>query len=126
MTVTLPSVVVVVPATFARPDEMHADEKVTVNVAIELRGIAPGTREGGVVEHQVHEVELECPAETIPEKLQLTINSLQLDRLALTTTAPPRIMRSPAFKVIFRAMGASGFRLCSYRLKHLKVISKTF
>ena len=66
-------------------DVLHVDltrvaagEKVTINVAVELRGVAAGTKDGGVVEHPVHEVEIECPADSIPEKLQVNINDLQL------------------------------------------------
>ncbi len=58
---------------------VSADEKVTVVVAIELRGEAPGVREGGVVEHLLHEIEIECPAMGIPEKLEVNINHLGLD-----------------------------------------------
>ena len=56
-----------------------ADEKVTVTLAIELRGEAPGIKEGGVVEHLLHEVELECSATAVPEKLEANINHLELD-----------------------------------------------
>ncbi|MDH3716730.1 MAG: 50S ribosomal protein L25 [Planctomycetota bacterium] len=63
-----------------------ADEKVTVNVAVELRGVAPGTKEGGVIDNPVHDLEIECPAENIPEKLQLNINNLQLGE-SLTAAA---------------------------------------
>ncbi len=63
-----------------------ADEKVAVNLPVELRGVAPGTNEGGVVEHPVHELEIECPAAKIPEKLVLNINNLQLGE-SLTAAA---------------------------------------
>ncbi|MHB1033119.1 MAG: 50S ribosomal protein L25 [Pirellulales bacterium] len=54
-------------------------EKVQVHVAIELRGQAPGVKDGGVVEHQLHEIEIECLATAIPEKLQVNINHLNLN-----------------------------------------------
>ena len=60
---------------FAR---ISAHEKVQVQVPIELRGEAPGVKEGGIVEHLVHEVEIECPAAEIPEKLRVSINALKL------------------------------------------------
>ncbi|NIL97646.1 MAG: 50S ribosomal protein L25, partial [Planctomycetales bacterium] len=63
-----------------------ADEKVTVNVALELRGVAPGTKAGGMIENPVHDLEIECPAARIPEKLQLNINNLQLGE-SLTAAA---------------------------------------
>ena len=58
-----------------------ADEKVTVALPIELRGEAPGIKTGGVVEHLLHEVEVECSATNVPEKLSANINSLELGGL---------------------------------------------
>ena len=57
---------------------ISAGEKVQVQVAVELRGEAPGAKEGGVVEHLLHEVQIECPVDSIPEKIQVSINSLKL------------------------------------------------
>ena len=53
-------------------------EKVTVTVPIELRGEAPGIREGGVVKHLVHELEMEVEATSIPEKVYVNVNQLNL------------------------------------------------
>jgi len=60
---------------FAR---VSADERIHVTVAVELRGQAPGARNGGVIQHLVHQVEIECLAVAIPEKLQVNINHLEL------------------------------------------------
>jgi len=60
---------------FAR---VSAHERLEIHVAVELRGEAPGLKEGGVVEQLVHEVELECEASDIPEKLLVNINHLNL------------------------------------------------
>jgi large subunit ribosomal protein L25 len=54
-------------------------EIVEVRVPVELRGEAPGVREGGVVVQHVHEVEIACPASVIPEKLAVNINHLKLN-----------------------------------------------
>jgi large subunit ribosomal protein L25 len=58
-------------------------EIVEVRVPVELRGEAPGVREGGVVVQLIHEVELACPASSIPEKLAVNINHLVLDQSIL-------------------------------------------
>lgn len=55
------------------------DEIVEVRVPVELRGEAPGVREGGVVMQHIHEVEIACPAVSIPEKLAVNINHLALN-----------------------------------------------
>ncbi len=57
---------------------VRAGERVEVALEIQLRGMAPGTRQGGVVEHPVHTIEIECPATGIPESLTLNINNLEL------------------------------------------------
>ncbi|MBN2473955.1 MAG: 50S ribosomal protein L25 [Pirellulales bacterium] len=54
------------------------DEKVELQVSVELRGEAPGVRQGGVVEQLIHEVQLECPAGKIPEKIVVSVNDLEL------------------------------------------------
>jgi large subunit ribosomal protein L25 len=57
---------------------VSATEKVQVTLALELRGEAPGTRQGGMLEHLIHEIEVECPAGSLPERIEVNINSLQL------------------------------------------------
>lgn len=57
---------------------VSADEKVEVEVAVELRGEAPGVREGGVLEHVLHALEIECLVTEIPEKLSLSVNELKI------------------------------------------------
>jgi len=59
-----------------------ATERVKVTVPIEFRGEAPGSKQGGVVEHVLYEIEVECPAAEIPEKVTVHLNTLELgDRL---------------------------------------------
>jgi large subunit ribosomal protein L25 len=57
---------------------ISAGEMVQIAVPLELRGESPGAREGGMVEHLAHEIQLECPASSIPEKIEVSINSLEL------------------------------------------------
>jgi len=58
---------------------VSADERISVTVGVEVRGVAPGTKQGGVVEHLVHEVEIECLAVAIPPSLEVNVNQLELD-----------------------------------------------
>ena len=60
---------------FQRVSETEKDE---TRVAIELRGIAPGINQGGTVDNLLHEIEMLCPATSIPEKLVVNINDLHL------------------------------------------------
>jgi len=59
---------------------VKAGEKVTVEVPVELRGEAPGSRVGGVVELLVHSLEIEVPLDQVPEKLHVNINHLEIDQ----------------------------------------------
>jgi large subunit ribosomal protein L25 len=66
-------------------DVLHVDfsrvsehERVSVQVPVELKGDAPGAKEGGAIELVVHEVEIECEALSIPEKLEVNIKELHL------------------------------------------------
>jgi large subunit ribosomal protein L25 len=58
---------------------VSAHEKVRVQVVVELRGEAPGMKQGGVVKQLIHEVPIECEVTALPEKLYVNINHLNLD-----------------------------------------------
>ena len=57
---------------------VSATESVVVNVPLELRGEAPGSKVGGMVDHHLFDVEIECPAGEIPDKLLVSIKELGL------------------------------------------------
>lgn len=58
---------------------VSADEKVHLEVPVELRGEAPGTKVGGTVTQLVHDFMVECLATNVPEKIEVNINHLELD-----------------------------------------------
>jgi large subunit ribosomal protein L25 len=57
---------------------VDASERVTIEVPLLLRGEAPGEKEGGIVAHLVHHVEIETSPIAIPEALHININHLAL------------------------------------------------
>lgn len=59
---------------------VDASERVTVEVPVLLRGEAPGEKEGGIVNHIVHFVEIETSPIAIPEALHININHLGLHK----------------------------------------------
>jgi large subunit ribosomal protein L25 len=66
-------------------------EIVEVRVPVELRGEAPGVREGGVVLQLIHEVQIACPASVIPERLAVNVNHLKLgESIALGSLELPQ------------------------------------
>lgn len=55
------------------------DEKIKVDVRIELRGTAPGVSGGGVLDQPLHTLHIECLAVAIPDTIRVSIAELQLD-----------------------------------------------
>ena len=59
-------------------DLMRVDvsEKVTVKIAIELRGIAAGIADNGVLENPLNEIEIECLLTDIPDNIPVSVKHL--------------------------------------------------
>ena len=59
--------------------EVSLKEKVRVNVNIEILGVPKGVKEGGgILEHILRQVELECLATAIPSKLEVDVSELNI------------------------------------------------
>ena len=91
-------------------DVLHVDltrvsesERVEVTVSLELKGEAPGLKEGGIVDHHLFDVEIECPAGEIPDKLVASIKNLHLGQtltLADVVLPPHVILVTPIDTVV--------------------------
>ncbi len=57
---------------------LKAGATVTLEVPIVLVGKAPGVEKGGVIEHLLHTVEVECPTNAIPEHIEVDISNLDI------------------------------------------------
>jgi large subunit ribosomal protein L25 len=57
---------------------VDTSELVEVTLEVTLKGTAKGTLSGGVLNHLLHEVDIECPAVSIPERLELKIGDLEV------------------------------------------------
>lgn len=55
---------------------VSADERIEVEVPVELKGIAPGVADGGVLDQPLHTIRLECPAIAVPDVVRVAINEL--------------------------------------------------
>ena len=53
-------------------------DRVKVKVPIDLKGECPGQRAGGVLNLVMHEIELECTADAIPERIHAQVGHLEL------------------------------------------------
>lgn len=84
---------------FARVD---LNERVTVTVGIELKGEAPGEKEGGVTQQVLNEIEVECLVTEIPSAIVYNVGNLKLDESVhvsdlklpegVTTSADPELI----------------------------------
>lgn len=61
-------------------DFMRVDpnERVTLVIPLELKGTAPGSMAGGVLEQPLHSITVDCLAYQIPDKIQVRIGALNL------------------------------------------------
>ena len=57
---------------------VNKSERVKVKVPVDLRGDAPGHRAGGIVNLVLHEVEIQCTPDQIPDKIHVHVGSLEL------------------------------------------------
>lgn len=74
---------------------LHADlfrvrkgEKHEAVVAVQLRGEAPGAKEGGIVQLVLHELEILCPVELIPDVFEVKVNELHLHQEITASQIP--------------------------------------
>ncbi len=58
---------------------VDANERVTIDVSLELKGISPGVVAGGVLTHPTREITIECLVFDIPESIPVRIGHLELD-----------------------------------------------
>jgi large subunit ribosomal protein L25 len=60
---------------FAR---VSIDERITLDVRVELRGTAVGAAAGGVIDQPLHNLSVECPVISVPESIRVNISELQI------------------------------------------------
>jgi large subunit ribosomal protein L25 len=79
--------------------EVDKNRLLRTNVRVELSGAPVGVKEGGLLEHFVHEVEVECLPASLPEKILLDVNELRLGKSLHVRELPPvegvRFLNSP-------------------------------
>ena len=57
---------------------VNTEEKVAVNVPLNLTGRAQGLKEGGILEQNIKEINVECLPENIPTAIEFDISDIQL------------------------------------------------
>lgn len=68
-----------------REDLLHVDlcqislkERLKASVPIVVRGEAPGVKEGGILQHRLREIEVECLPTEIPESIPVDVSGLSI------------------------------------------------
>ena len=71
-----------------KPGWLHADflevdvtKKIKVKVPVVLVGVAPGAKQGGVINHIIRLLEIESIPANIPEKIELPMDEVQLNQV---------------------------------------------
>ncbi len=70
------------------------DERIIIGVRVELRGVAPGIGEGGVLDQPIHVLQVECLALEIPDHLRVNVDKLKIgDSIHVKdVTLPPNVV----------------------------------
>lgn len=82
---------------------IKAGEKINVEVAIHLVGVPIGVREGGIIQHSLHKIELECLPDQIPDKVDVDVSKLKIgDSIHVKDLQIPnaRIITNPESTII--------------------------
>jgi large subunit ribosomal protein L25 len=69
------------------------DERVVVNVRLELRGTAPGVTAGGVLDQPLHSLSVEALAVSLPDSIRVSIAEMQIGSMlhAKDIALPPGV-----------------------------------
>ena len=71
--------------------EIAMDEVIHLKVALHFEGVPKGTKEGGVTEYQMNDVEIQCLPADIPERISVQISDLAVgDSIHLHQVALPQ------------------------------------
>lgn len=69
--------------------EIESGKVLRTNVPVHLTGSAVGVREGGLLEHRLHEIEVECLPKDIPENISIEISALAVGDAIHVGDLPP-------------------------------------
>jgi large subunit ribosomal protein L25 len=67
---------------------VRRDEQITLAVEVHEVGEAPGIRAGGVIEHHLREIEIECLPKDVPEMIPADISAMEIGDLLRVSDIP--------------------------------------
>jgi large subunit ribosomal protein L25 len=70
--------------------QIHAGERVTMQVPLRFVGTAAGVKNGGILQHTMDELEVEVSADNIPESIEIDVSALEIgDSVHVSDVKPP-------------------------------------
>ncbi|MBN1865169.1 MAG: 50S ribosomal protein L25 [Victivallales bacterium] len=63
--------------------EVKMDEVITAFVTVHTHGMPVGLSQGGILDVQLHEIEVECTPATLPDSIDIDVSGLNLDDAVL-------------------------------------------
>lgn len=78
-------------------------EKVKVKVPLVIEGMAAIIKKGGIIEHKLSEIEIECLPQEIPDELKVDVSNLNIGNSVCIKDLPPikgKFMESPETLVL--------------------------
>jgi large subunit ribosomal protein L25 len=71
--------------------EVRLDEKIQTQVGVQIEGAeeAPGIKEGGVLEHVTHQLNIEALPTAIPEAIRVDVSSMEIAATMHLSEVPP-------------------------------------
>lgn len=58
--------------------EIEAGKSVTTHISVHVHGSPKGVREGGILEHPLYEIEIECLPKDLPEDIKIDVSELEI------------------------------------------------
>ncbi len=58
--------------------ELDMSQAIKIQVPVVLEGVSPGEKKGGVLNHAIRNIDLECLPEDIPENIKVSISELEI------------------------------------------------
>jgi len=59
---------------------VNIDERITLEVRVEIRGTAPGVTAGGALVQPIHNLTVECSVISVPESIRVNVGELAMDQ----------------------------------------------
>lgn len=89
---------------------IDATQRISVDVPIHLKGTAPGTLTGGILEQPLHALHIECLAIEVPDEIAVRINTLDLGQAIhvrdLADLPASVVVKNPADSIVVHIVQA--------------------